>query len=115
GYGSLPFKTVGVCKYAAENGYRWVFKCDDDTAVYAERLLVEIMENSADYAGYRHAEVASGGPGYILSDRACRIVYTQGNNPGEVWAEDVHVARTLARAGISPVMLPGHHSGMSAH
>ena len=113
-YGSLPQKTVGVCDYVAEHGYRYVYKCDTDTAVYVDKLLMEIMENKFDYAGFVHAQVCSGGPGYLLSDRACDIIRTQGRSPKH-WAEDVHVANTLSDAGIQPLMLPGHKSGMSAH
>jgi hypothetical protein len=113
-YGSLPLKTVGVCDYVVGNGYRYVAKFDTDSAVYIDKLLMEIMENKFDYAGFRHSEVASGGPGYLLSDHACQIVSTHGRTPRH-WAEDVHVSRVLADAGIQPLMLPGHKSGMSAH
>lgn len=113
-YGSLPKKTVGVCKYAADNGYKFVFKCDTDTWVNVEKLLIEILENNFDYAGYLHGGVCSGGPGYLLSHHACNLVATQGNNPVH-WAEDVHVSRTLEAAGIRALMLPGHRPGFSAH
>jgi len=113
-YGSLPRKTIGVCKYAVDNGYAFVFKCDTDTYVNVKQLLIEMLQNSFDYAGYLHGSVCSGGPGYMLSNYACRIVSTQGNNPKH-WAEDVHVAETLRNAGIQPLMLPGHRPGFSAH
>lgn len=115
GYDSLIQKSTEICRYAAEHGYQFLFKCDTDTWVYAERLLIEIMENHFDYAGFRHANVASGGPGYLLSAHACRIIATQGRQPRHPYAEDVHVARVLAANGITPLMLPDHHSGMSAH
>ena len=114
GYGSLPKKTVGVCKYATDNGYAVVFKCDTDTWVNLEMLLIEILQNQFDYAGYLHGGVCSGGPGYLLANHACRIVATQGNNPRH-WAEDVHVSETLRNANIQPLMLPGHRPGFSAH
>lgn len=114
GYGSLPLKSVGVCDYAVQHGFKYVYKCDTDTFVFIDKLLMEIMENKFDYAGYRHCEVCSGGPGYLLSEHACRIIATQGRSPKH-WAEDVHVSRVLAAAGIQPLMLPGHRPGMSAH
>lgn len=114
GYDSLIQKTAEICRWAAERDYKFVFKCDTDTWVYAERLLVEIMENHFDYAGYNHANVASGGPGYLLSKRACELIAAE-PNPQHEYAEDVHVARVLAKHGIRPLMLPGHRSGMSAH
>jgi hypothetical protein len=113
-YGSLPLKTVGVCDYVVANGYKYVYKCDTDTFCFVDKLLMEIMETKFDYAGFRHSDVCSGGPGYLLSEHACRIISTQGRTPKH-WAEDVHVSRVLADAGIQPLMLPGHRSGMSAH
>lgn len=113
-YGHLPAKTVAVCRWATEHDYEFIYKCDTDTAVYAERLLIEIMENCFDYAGYRHSSVCSGGPGYLLSRSAADLVAKAGTDP-QIWAEDVWVSRVLARHNISPLMLLGHRSGMSAH
>lgn len=114
GYGSLPHKTVGVCRYAVEHGFKFVYKCDTDTYVNVEKLLIEILQNNFDYAGYLHGDVCSGGPGYLLSHYACKVVATQGNNPKH-WAEDVHVSETLRNASIRGLMLPGHRPGFSAH
>lgn len=115
GYDSLIAKTVGICQYAAENGFKFTFKADDDTAVHVHKLLVEILQNSFDYAGYLHGGVCSGGPGYLLSQHACQIVATQGRTPQHAYAEDVHVSRVLGNAGIRALMLPGHRPGFSAH
>jgi hypothetical protein len=115
GYDSLIAKTVGICQYVADNGYKFVFKADDDTAVYVEKLLIEILENNFDYAGYLHGGVCSGGPGYLLSSHACRIVATQGRTPQHAYAEDVHVSRVLGNAGIRPLMLMQHRPGFSEH
>ncbi len=115
GYDSLIAKTVGICQYVSDNGYKFVFKADDDTAVYVERLLIELLENSFDYAGYLHGGVCSGGPGYMLSEHACKIIATQGRQPRHSYAEDVHVSRVLESAGIRPLMLPHHKPGFSAH
>lgn len=114
-YGDLPQKTVEVMKWAADRDFEFIYKCDTDTAVYAERLLIEIMENQFDYAGYRHAEVCSGGPGYLLSRRAAVTIAQHGEQNGDVWAEDVWVSRVLKQHGILPLMLPNHRSGLSAH
>lgn len=114
GYGSLAKKTVGVCQYAVDNGYRFIFKADTDTFVNVEKLLVEILQNSFDYAGWLHGNVCSGGPGYLLSHHAAKIVATQGNNPKH-WAEDCHVAETLKNANIRGLHLSGHKPGFSAH
>lgn len=114
GYGSLPQKTAAVMQWATKHDFEFIYKCDTDTAVYAERLLIEIMENAFDYAGYRHANVCSGGPGYLLSRKAAEIVASE-SLPEGVWAEDVSVARMLAKRGIEAIMLPNHRSGLSAH
>lgn len=115
GYDSLIHKTVGLCHYAAENGYKVVYKCDTDTLVNIGQLIVEILQNRFDYAGYLHANVCSGGPGYLLSQRACQIIATQGRTPRHSYAEDVHTSRVLGDAGIRPLMLPGHRPGFSDH
>lgn len=115
GYGSLIEKSVAVCKWAAEREFEYMYKCDTDTWVYAEKLLVEMMENAFDYAGYRHANVASGGPGYFLSRRAIEIIARHGDGRRHDYAEDVHVSRVLAEHNIMPLMLPNHRPGFSAH
>jgi len=96
GYGNLIDKSVGVCKYAAANGYEYIFKADTDTWVYAEKLLVEMMETAFDYAGFLHANVCSGGPGYFLSAHAAAIIASKGEGWRHPYAEDVHVSRVLA-------------------
>jgi hypothetical protein len=115
GYDSLIAKSVAICEYVANSDYKFLVKVDDDTAVYVERLLIEILENSFDYAGYLHGGVCSGGPGYLLSQQACKIITTQGRQPRHHYAEDVHVSRVLESSGIRPLMLPGHRPGFSAH
>lgn len=115
GYDSLIAKTHGVCKWASENDYKIIFKADTDTYVFVDRLIVEIMENRFDYAGYLHGGVCSGGPGYLLSDRAARIVSDRGKSPQHPYAEDVHVSRVLGSVGINPLMLPNHVPGFGAH
>jgi hypothetical protein len=115
GYGNLIDKSVGVCKWAADRGYEYLYKCDTDTWVFAEKLLVEMMENSFDYAGYLHANVCSGGPGYFLSRHAIGIIAAHGSTWRHPYAEDVHVSRVLAEHGIMPVMLQNHRPGFSAH
>lgn len=115
GYGSLIEKSVGICKWAADKDYAYIYKCDTDTWVFAEKLLVEMMENAFDYAGYRHANVCSGGPGYFLSAKAALIIARVGQQRRHEYAEDVHVSRVLAEKGIEPIMLPNHRPGFAAH
>ncbi len=114
-YGHLPEKTIAICQYALEHGYDYLFKCDDDTLVYVDRLVWELMSNRfVDYGGFRHAHVCGGGPGYWLSRKAFSIVAEKGHLLND-WAEDVRVSRTLHHNSIQPVNMEGHHSGMSSH
>lgn len=112
-YGSLPLKTQAICKWALENGFQYVYKCDDDTAVYVERLALELMSSRFDYAGYTHCNVCTGGPGYFLSKRCMQIVAAAGTP--DVWAEDCWVSKILGYNNINPVHLPGHTPGYAAH
>jgi len=111
-YEFLPQKTIEICCYALENGYDFVFKADDDSYVWVDRLIRELMENCFDYAGYLNANVCTGGPGYWLSKRAMKVVSAY---KPKHWAEDVTVGHAMSEANITPVMLPNHHSGFSAH
>ena len=112
-YGHLVDKTVEICRYARNNAYDFVFKCDDDTGVYCDRLVMELLLTRFDYAGFRHGGVATGGTGYWLSKSAFRIIADQADTSH--WAEDVMVAKTLAHHNIVPQHLDGHRTGKSDH
>jgi hypothetical protein len=113
-YAALPLKTIAIAKYVVENGYDFVFKGDDDTAVYIDKLVRELIENRFDYAGYCNGNVCSGGPGYFLSRRACAILAAQGGSPDH-WAEDVWTSKVLGHNRITPYILGGHRPGFVAH
>jgi Galactosyltransferase len=114
-YGDLPAKTIAVCKYAVEHGYDFIFKADDDSFVWIDRLVHECLSyRFMDYAGFRHACVCGGGPGYWLSRKAFTCVAEHGHEIKE-WAEDVMVSRTLHHHSMLPMNLEGHRSGMSSH
>lgn len=110
-YEHLPHKTIAIVKYALANGYSHLFKADDDSYVWVDRLVGELSNTIFDYAGYLHGKVCTGGPGYWLSKRAMAQVQ---DNPS-CWAEDVWVAKCMDRARIEPVMLTSHRSGFSQH
>jgi len=104
----LNRKTEGLIKYAFENEYDYVFKCDDDTYVWPDRLLWSSFEKY-DYSGFveRHyaREIgfyhwAQGGAGYWLSRKAMDIIAQHGLHL--VAAEDFAVGQILARHGIHP-------------
>lgn len=112
-YASLAHKTIAICKWALDHGYDYLAKFDDDSIVYIDRLVREILDNrNMDYGGYCNANIVSGGPGYILSRRAMQAVATFAPDH---WAEDVTVGICLERARITPVFLSEHRPGFKAH
>ncbi len=99
-------KTEALAKYALDGGYDYVFKCDDDTYVYVDRLLASGFEQF-DYSGSmdRHHATpmgwyswAQGGAGYWLSRTAMQIIVSEGLHL--VRAEDFAVGQILAAHGI---------------
>lgn len=48
GYRALPYKVRAACEYAELLGYTNIFKADDDTYVFPERLL------ASDYSAYEY-------------------------------------------------------------
>ena len=85
-YLSLPEKTLEILKWALDNNYDYVFKCDTDTYVVLDRLLSSDFRNW-DYIGHFNAPIgipnvvyrtlytwASGGSGYFLSKKAAEII-----------------------------------------
>lgn len=112
-YASLPLKTKAIAQYALDNGYDYLFKCDDDTAVYVEKLVAEILQFRPEWAGYFGGTMAmSGGPGYILNRRAMKFVAAM--SPSS-WAEDVSVTFALSGRDFFPVFLEGHRPGFAEH
>jgi hypothetical protein len=105
GYGQLPAKTQSLCRWALEQGYDHVLKCDDDAYVRPERLLASGFEQH-DYTG--RVRGPSGifpapycsGFSYWLSAQAMRVVADAPHNGDE--AEDRFVANTLLEHGIHP-------------
>jgi hypothetical protein len=113
-YEHLPHKTQAICRYAVDKDYDYVFKCDTDTAVDVEKLVLEILGRPFAYGGYVNSiNRCSGGPGYFLSKQAARIVGNSGS-PCH-WAEDMHVGEVLGRVDIYPKSLPGHIPGFEKH
>lgn len=112
-YEHLPHKTVAICKWALEHEYDYMLKVDDDTAVYVDRAIRELMSNRFDYAGCLHHGVCTGGPGYWLSRRAMKEVARNGVQ--NHWAEDVTVCKIMTNANIYGQHLSGHKSGLSEH
>lgn len=103
-YHSLSLKTKFFCEWTVnQRNFDYLFKCDDDTYVHLDRL--KEYKTAADYIGYTLDENpgyyhASGGAGYLLSNKAARLV---AENPIErTFAEDWAVWKLLSSKGINP-------------
>jgi hypothetical protein len=109
-YESLSWKTRAIMKWAVDHNYDAVFKCDDDTFVFPERLINIIPGNP--YEGRVNASNKSlvprgwcSGFAYWLSGRALDII---ANAPEPTHkAEDLWVGMTLSSQGIYPVKQAG--------
>lgn len=90
-YLSLPEKTMEILKWAVNDNYDYVFKCDTDTYVVLDRLLSSDFKNY-DYVGHFNGQLgkpnliysslytwASGGSGYFLSRGAAWKIIAEGN------------------------------------
>ncbi len=113
-YETLPQRTRAFCRWAlsADCGYAWdyLFKCDDDSFVAAERLA-GYDTAGRDYIGAEWRPgvgYGSGGGGYLLSRRAAAIVTQELTQPSG--AEDLLVGQVLSEAGmrlsIEPRLVP---------
>lgn len=112
-YAHLPQKTVAICQWALDHQFEYLFKCDDDTFVYVDKLAIEVQSEPFDYAGYLNGNSCSGGCGYWLSKRAMEEVV---RNPiHSHWAEDVTVGIIMKQANIPPVNMLGHRPGFTDH
>ena len=111
-YEHLPQKTIAICKWALDNGFDYVLKCDDDSYVWVDRAMLEVNQ-VGDFAGYINGGSCSGGCGYWLSNRAMSEVIRNPINTH--WAEDVTVGMIMKAAKIEPQMLQNHVPGFSNH
>ena len=109
-YEHLPHKTMAICQWALDNDFDYVFKCDDDSYLWVDRLMIEIQTQPLDFAGHISGGTCAGGAGYILSRRAIKEVV---RNPITVhWAEDCTIGIIMKAARIIPINLPRHRSGI---
>ena len=99
----LTEKLKAKCRWAVEQGYDAIFSCFPDTYASAQRLL-GIYTIPQDYMGNVHqfpgsASFCQGGPGYFVSQKACRIAasHTSSYLNDDAWLGDV-----LTGAGLFP-------------
>lgn len=101
-YPSLPQKTKWFCKWALErDDWDYLFKCDDDTYICADRLA-SFDPAGRDYIGAERSpgvDYGSGGAGYFLSRRAARLVVDR-LEKHLTGAEDLLVGQCLREAGV---------------
>ncbi len=107
----LAEKAKAKAKWAFDSGYEYVFSCFPDTYTRPERLLRCGFEK-ADYLGnvYQFPDSApfcQGGPGYILSRKACESVFS---HPLCYLNDDCFIGDILSRTDAVRV----HHPGFTA-
>jgi hypothetical protein len=103
----LPEKNRRMVQWALDNGFERMFRCDDDTFVFVDRLLRQAFENpEIDFGGADCGGIALGGSGIWLSRRAMGIVVNSQWDEGE-WRDDAFISDALKRNGIKMVDLPG--------
>ena len=111
-YPDNSFKIYELIKWAFDHGYDFVFKCDTDTFIVPDRLLLSDYD-AHDYVGFEIGNeprsggvgFASGGAGYWLSRAAMRAILSHSMMDfsafeGKIQPEDTSVCRVLAQHGI---------------
>lgn len=90
-------KTVATQRWALENGYDYMYKCDLDTLVRPTLLINSGFQNF-EYSGGRNGFFASGGSGYWLSKRSMEVTSSKPVVYGP--EEDLHTAYALQEKGV---------------
>jgi len=112
-YRSLTKKLKATCKWALDHGYEYIFKCDDDTYVWADRLRTSGFEHH-DYVGYDWACNSSnkhhcfaGGFACWFSAKAAKVIADALDTTEP--ADDVWAGHMLRDAGIKLVHDARYH------
>lgn len=92
-------KVRAMIRWAINNGYDYIFKCDPDTYVCVPRLLKSGFEKY-DWSGGGNPQMPYGGSGYWLSQKAMAAL-EQGTDDGvrRPQAEDQWIGHNLDRLG----------------
>jgi hypothetical protein len=101
-YAHLPQKTFWMAHWAEQQGFDFLFKCDDDTFVHISRLMAVCKESKGlDYRGRMLARrYASGGAGYLLSSPSIMYIASARHLSTATGAEDVLVGEHLAQCNV---------------
>lgn len=104
-YNSLPLKTQAIMQWALDRGYDAVFKCDDDTYVFPDKL--KIILPTTPYEGRINGSNIQLAPkgwcsgfAYWLAGEAISIVANAGKPTHH--AEDLWVGMVLSKHNIAP-------------
>lgn len=118
-YERLADKIQGICRYALDNGFEYLVKCDDDTLLYVDRLLRSGFDSVHQMGWYgcphkpgQRCECYSTGMCYTLNRQCMELIVAA---PITHWAEDLWVGRVLRAAGIRPTGHPGWLPGYDKH
>lgn len=117
-YPALNFKMQTIYRWALDRDFEYVFRCDNDTFVYVNRLLNSNFQ-SASYTGYcvdypKHHEMhryATAGPGYWLDRKGMEII-VRNNLP---FPDDLNIGRVLYQNGIKCKRDTRYVPGFDAH
>jgi hypothetical protein len=129
-YKSLPYKTRSMCQWSGGHQYDYIFKTDDDTFVWADRLMNSGFE-AHDYLGavsYLGKYPYATGLGYWISAKCARLVAAgQPNNTLEDhWVGEVlhknHIThkydvryRSLGGKFVGVDAMPRNHDFIAMH
>lgn len=102
----LPEKNRRICRWALENNFDHLFRCDDDTFVYVDRAIRAFLQHDFDYAGSDCGGFAIGGAGIWLSRRSIECVAEGTWEAGE-WRDDAFIGAALKSRGIRMETMPG--------
>jgi hypothetical protein len=96
-------KGMYAYREAHERGYDWVFKCDDDTYVFIDRLVRATgeMPEGAHYAGLGQCDFGWGGVGYWIDRHGLGLMLKESvPDTSQEWREDYWTGQILSRHGI---------------
>jgi hypothetical protein len=101
-YEALPGKVQAFFRYALQHeDFDYLFKCDDDTYLVADRLE-QLLDNHSEIVGDGQLKKGSwfcGGAGYLLSRNAVEVCASAAISP--LGAEDVIFSNILRQHGLS--------------